>query len=93
MNLADHTPKIAIVEYLPIGGSSTAVGQIAAIFQREVLPHYFAPSTRQAALDNIPHTQHSVEEPELDSPAFEPAALSAFASRGFERKNRWAAGR
>jgi len=93
MMLISHGVEVAIVEHLPVGGSPSALGRLTEVLQREVLPHFYAPSTRQAALDQAFSHTARIEEPTLDSPSFTPAALAEFAARGFVRKNRWATGR
>jgi len=93
MIVADKVPDMAIVAYVPTNGNSVAACDVVAMFQREVVPHYFAPSTRQAALTGFAPAHARIEEPELESPNFAPGALAAFAARGFERQNRWSTGR
>lgn len=89
----DHVPDIVVVAYAPASGSSVAACHVDSMLRLQVMPHYFAPSTRQANIDHFVQVPPPVEEPELESPDFVPAALNAFAAGGFERKNRWAAGR
>jgi|HubBroStandDraft_1064217.scaffolds.fasta_scaffold522887_2 hypothetical protein len=60
----------------------------------EVLPHYFAPASRQRTLDSssMPPAMLADADVDLDSPPFTPCELTEFAARGFARRNRWAAG-
>jgi hypothetical protein len=59
----------------------------------EVLPHYYAPSSRQRTLErgSIPPPMSADEDVDLDSPPFAPPELNEFAARGFARRNRWVA--
>lgn len=55
-----------------------------------ILPHFYAPSTRQRTLESIAPPPMAIEaDVELDSPAFTPAALREFQAGGFVRRNRW----
>jgi hypothetical protein len=62
-------------------------------WREEVLPHFYAPASRQRALEplSIPPPMLSDEEVALDSPPFTPPELTDLAARGFVRRNRWAA--
>jgi len=70
------------------GGNTPAAG-IERKLREEVLPHFYAPSTRQRTLESIAPPMAIEADVELDSPAFAPAALREFQARGFVRRNRW----
>ena len=72
------------------GGNTPSAG-VERMLREKVLPHFYAPSTRQRTLESIiPPPPLSIEaELELDSPTFTPPALAEFEARGFERRNRW----
>ena len=71
-------------------GGNTPAALMARKLREEVLPHYYAPSTRQRTLESIAPPPLAIEsEMELESPRFKPAALEEFEARGFVRRNRW----
>jgi hypothetical protein len=71
-------------------GGNTPAAYLERKLRVEVLPHYYAPSTRQQTLQTIVTPLLTIEaEMELQSPRFKPAALQEFEERGFVRRNRW----
>ena len=71
------------------GGNTPSAG-VERMWREKVLPHFYAPSTRQRTLESIVPAPLSIEsELELDSPTFTPSVLADFQARGFERRNRW----
>ena len=74
-------------------GDSTPSAEMDRKWLIEVLPHFFAPASRQRSLSpTVPPPMLADHEVEADSPPFTPTELTQFAARGFARKNRWAAG-
>jgi hypothetical protein len=92
MNVVPHaTPSIA-VEYVLGAPADTVRARIQRKFREEVLPHFYAPASRQLALESVaPPPMIAEADAELDSPTFTPSELTSFASRGFVRTNRWVA--
>ncbi len=71
-------------------GGNTPAARIERKLREEVLPHFYAPASRQRALESIALPPMAIEaEMELESPSFTPAALREFEARGFVRRNRW----
>jgi hypothetical protein len=91
MTYATHATPSAFVEYVAEPPSNTVRGRVQQKLREEVLPHYFAPASRQRALESLAEmpTMIADADAELESPSFTPVELSAFAARGFARRNRW----
>ena len=71
-------------------GGNTPAARIERTLREQILPHYYAPSTRQRTLESLVPPPLAIEvEMELESPRFKPAALQEFEARGFVRRNRW----
>jgi hypothetical protein len=72
---------------------STASVGVERKWIEEVLPHFYAPSSRQRVLEavSIPPSRLADEEVGLESPPFTPPELNDFAAQGFVRRNRWTA--
>ena len=71
-------------------GGNTPAARIERKLFEEVLPHFYAPASRQPALDSIAPPPMTIDaDVVLDSPSFTPAALQEFQAGGFARRNRW----
>ena len=71
-------------------GGETPAASVERKYREEILPHFYAPSTRQRSLESLAPPSLSIEsEMELDSPRFTPPALEEFEARAFVRRNRW----
>src|SRR5258708_33514573 len=93
MNVIPHAPPSIAVEYVLEAPADTVRARIQRKFREEVLPHFYAPASRQPALESVAPPPRMIAEAdaELDSPTFTPSELTSFAARGFVRTNRWAA--
>ncbi len=71
------------------GGNTPSAG-VERKLREELLPHFYAPSTRQRTLESLVPQPLAIEaEMDPDSPRFKPLALQEFEARGFARRNRW----
>jgi len=71
-------------------GGNTPSARVERKLREEVLPHYYAPSTRLRTLESIDPPPLAIEaDMELESPRFTPTVLQEFEARGFVRRNRW----
>jgi hypothetical protein len=93
MIYVNHTTTGDVACYVYEHAGETASIGVQRKWLEEVLPHYYAPSSRQRVLErlSIPPPMSADEDVELDSPPFTPQGLRDFAGRGFVRKNRWLA--
>ena len=89
MNFLPIHTEIQAYAYVVDGGPLATQG-LRKKWAEEVLPHFYAPASRQPAIcppASVPPLADA--DVELDSPNFVPKAVAELAARGYVRKNSW----